>query len=67
LVRSPDRRREELAAAVHRTFDAVEALERNPNEKLLLQALLWSLPEVGQPTGAGAAGEELATVADSRT
>ena len=31
-------------AAVHRINDAAEALERNPNESLLLQALLWSLP-----------------------
>jgi len=31
-------------AAVHRIHASLEALERNPNEPLLLQALLWSLP-----------------------
>jgi len=30
--------------AVRHTHDAMEVLERNPNEALLLQALLWSLP-----------------------
>lgn len=34
-------------AAVHRIHDALEALERNPNEQLLMQALLWSLPVLG--------------------
>ena len=66
LVRAPDRRAGELVAAVRRTFEAVEALERNPNEKLLLQALLWSLPEVGQATGAGVAGPSEAVDASSR-
>jgi DNA polymerase-3 subunit delta' len=33
------------AKAVYRIHDAIEALERNPNEKLLLEALLWSLPD----------------------
>lgn len=32
--------------AVSRIVAAVEALERNPNEPLLLQSLLWSLPAV---------------------
>lgn len=32
------------AEAVRRIHEAMEALERNPNEPLLLQALLWSLP-----------------------
>jgi DNA polymerase-3 subunit delta' len=33
------------ADAVHRIHRAIEALERNPNEKLLLESLLWSLPD----------------------
>ena len=33
------------ADAVHRIHRAIEALNRNPNEKLLLEALLWSLPD----------------------
>ncbi len=33
----------DAAVAVHR---AIEALERNPNEALLLQSLLWSLPSL---------------------
>ena len=38
------------AAAVSRIHDALEALERNPNERLLLETLLWSLPAPnGQP------------------
>lgn len=32
------------ADAVHRIHAALEALERNPNERLLLENLLWSLP-----------------------
>ncbi|MEL6889963.1 MAG: hypothetical protein AAFP84_00080 [Actinomycetota bacterium] len=32
------------ANAVHRIHDALEALDRNPNERLLLESLLWSLP-----------------------
>jgi DNA polymerase-3 subunit delta' len=44
LVAAPERRAGQLVAAVHRIFAAIEALERNPNEKLLLQALLWALP-----------------------
>jgi DNA polymerase III subunit delta' len=35
---------ERVAAAVHRVHDSIEALEHNPNEALLLQSLLWSLP-----------------------
>ena len=30
--------------AVHRIHHAIEALDNNPNETLLLQSLLWSLP-----------------------
>ncbi len=33
-----------VAAAVMHIHEAIEALERNPNEQLLLQSLLWSLP-----------------------
>jgi DNA polymerase-3 subunit delta' len=35
--------------AVTRTHHAVEAMEHNPNETLLLQSLLWSLPVTGAP------------------
>jgi len=38
---------ERVAAAVHRVHDSIEALEHNPNEALLLQSLLWSLPPSG--------------------
>ena len=34
----------DLAEAVSRIHEAMTALERNPNESLLLQSLLWSLP-----------------------
>lgn len=33
------------AEAVHRIHRAIETLERNPNERLLLESLLWSLPD----------------------
>ena len=33
-----------VAAAVSHIHEALETLERNPNEPLLLQSLLWSLP-----------------------
>jgi len=33
-----------VVAAVHRIHKAIEALDNNPNETLLLQSLLWSLP-----------------------
>lgn len=32
-------------AAVQRIHRSLEALDRNPNEKLLLESLLWSLPD----------------------
>lgn len=35
---------EEAAGAVRMIHDALETLERNPNERLLLEHLLWSLP-----------------------
>jgi DNA polymerase-3 subunit delta' len=36
---------EECAEAVRRIHRAMEMLDRNPNEKLLLESLLWSLPD----------------------
>ncbi|MDQ3177319.1 MAG: hypothetical protein M3Q72_07190 [Actinomycetota bacterium] len=36
----------DLSAAISRIGAAIEALERNPNEALLLQSLLWSLPSL---------------------
>jgi DNA polymerase-3 subunit delta' len=42
---------ERCAGAVHRIHAALESLERNPNERLMLEALLWSLPST---TGASA-------------
>jgi DNA polymerase III subunit delta' len=39
-----------VAAAVTRIHEAIEALERNPNEPLLLQSLLWSLPVLSART-----------------
>lgn len=35
-----------LVTAVHRIHASIEALDSNPNETLLLQALLWSLPSL---------------------
>lgn len=35
---------EAVITAVHRVHHAIEALDTNPNETLLLQSLLWSLP-----------------------
>ena len=32
-------------AAVHRIHQAIDTLDRNPNEKLLLESLLWALPD----------------------
>ena len=34
----------QVAAGVTRIHTAIEAFERNPNEALMLQDLLWSLP-----------------------
>ncbi len=39
-----------VVQAVHRIHQAIEALDNNPNETLLLQSLLWSLPPI---TGEG--------------
>jgi DNA polymerase-3 subunit delta' len=36
---------EGCAQAVMRVHETLEAFERNPNERLLLEALLWSLPD----------------------
>ncbi len=35
----------ECANAVRRIHDTLESLERNPNERLLVESLLWSLPD----------------------
>lgn len=44
LVNGSIRRPDAVAEAVLHIHEAMEALERNPNEALLLQSLLWSLP-----------------------
>lgn len=44
LVEDLTSRRDEAADAVRRIHRAMESLERNPNETLLLQTLVWSLP-----------------------
>jgi DNA polymerase-3 subunit delta' len=36
------------ADAVRRIHEAIEALERNPNEQLLVQSLLWALPVLSE-------------------
>ncbi len=43
---TPDARRgvESTSGAVRRIHESLEALDRNPNEKLLLESLLWALP-----------------------
>jgi hypothetical protein len=46
LVRGNLPRPEAAVAAVQRIHKALEALERNPNETLLLQALLLELPSI---------------------
>ncbi len=38
------------AAAVAQIHQALESFERNPNEKLLLESLLWSLPDASGVT-----------------
>lgn len=40
---------EAAADAVHRIHAAIESFEHNPNETLLLQSLLWSLPVLSAP------------------
>ncbi len=44
LVAGSVQRPDAVADAVIHIHEAMEALERNPNESLLLQSLLWSLP-----------------------
>jgi DNA polymerase-3 subunit delta' len=44
LVAGDSPRPESLIAAVERIYHAIDAFEHNPNEALLLQSLLWSLP-----------------------
>lgn len=46
LVHGASQRPDSLVAAVHRIQRSIEALERNPNEALLLQALLMELPSL---------------------
>lgn len=46
LVAGTAHRATSLAGAVHRVHEAIEALERNPNETLLLQSLLLQLPSL---------------------
>jgi DNA polymerase III subunit delta' len=46
LVGGHVRRSDEIADAVNRLHEAMESLEQNPNEPLLLQSLLWSLPSI---------------------
>ena len=46
LVAGTAPRPEAAAQAVHRVHEALEALERNPNETLLLQSLLLDLPSL---------------------
>ena len=47
LVAGRVSRPDDVAEAVGRIHRTIEALERNPNESLLLQNLLWSLPAFG--------------------
>jgi len=46
LVDGGVRRPTASAEAVHRVHEAIAALDRNPNEALLMQSLLWALPPV---------------------
>jgi len=46
LVAGAGRRPDAFADAVYRIHDSIEALDNNPNETLLLQSLLWSLPAI---------------------
>lgn len=42
----PDLPVQPFSDAVHRIIGAIESMEHNPNEPLMLQSLLWSLPNV---------------------
>ena len=44
LVAGEQHRPEALVDAVDRIHDTLESFEHNPNEPLMLQSLLWSLP-----------------------
>lgn len=44
LVAGGERDIDAAAGAVHRIHEALRTLDRNPNERLLLENLLWSLP-----------------------
>jgi DNA polymerase III subunit delta' len=46
LVAGRGTRPDSWSGAVHRVHDAIESLERNPNETLLLQSLLLDLPSI---------------------
>lgn len=46
LVRGGSHRPDSLVTAVHRIQQSIEALDRNPNETLLLQSLLMDLPSL---------------------
>jgi DNA polymerase III subunit delta' len=47
LVAGGGHRPDAMVAAVDRIHGAIEVMEHNPNEPLLLQSLLWSLPVDG--------------------
>ena len=47
LVGDAPRHPAAIVAAVHDLHDAIEALDLNPNEHLLLQALFLGLPTLG--------------------
>jgi DNA polymerase-3 subunit delta' len=49
LVAGQAHRPEALIGAVDRIHDVLESMEHNPNEPLLLQSLLWSLPASAAP------------------
>lgn len=49
LIAGGQPRPDSVADAVVRIHEAMEAFERNPNEALLLQSLLWSLPVLTGP------------------
>ncbi len=51
LVAKTAPRPDTAAAAVRAIHEAMESLERNPNEPLLLQSLFWSLPVLSPGTG----------------
>ena len=51
LVEGRAPRPDAAAEAVTAIHEAMEALERNPNEPLLLQSLFWSLPVLSSSVG----------------